>query len=413
VHILGTSADSLDLAEDRERFAALLDSLGIAYPPHAFARSTEEARAAAERLGFPVLLRPSHVLGGRAMAIVYEGGDLEKYVDAALDAAPGAAVLVDRFLEDAIEVDVDAVADGDRCIVAGILQHVEHAGVHSGDSSCVLPPPGLADHHLDAIRDTTRALASGLNVVGLMNVQYAVFEDRLYVLEVNPRASRTVPFVAKATGVPLAKLATRVMLGSSLAEVGLESDLEVDRYFVKAPVFPFRKFPGADPRLLPEMRSTGEVMGADQNLGVAFRKAYLGAGLVLPDQGTVFITVNQRDKKTVVPAAQRLLELGFSLVATRGTAGLIRDAGLEVEEILKRSEGRPNCVDAIKSGQIALVINTPMGESSFEDGWAIRTAALDHGVPCVTTLSGAEAVLEAIAASPEARVSCIDEPVVE
>jgi carbamoyl-phosphate synthase large subunit len=397
VPILGTSPDSVDMAEDRERFNAFLDSLGIAYPEHAFARNPGEARAIAEKLGFPLLVRPSFVLGGRAMAIVYGMKELASYVNKAFEAAPQGSILLDRFLEDALEIDVDALSDGEACVIAGIMQHIEQAGVHSGDSSCMLPSRLLSEAQLDEIRSTTRAMARGLGVVGLMNVQYAVASGKLYVIEVNPRASRTVPYVAKATGVPLAKLATRLMLGAKLDELGITGDLTVQRVFVKAPVFPFVKFPGVDPKLSPEMKSTGEVMGVAGDIGAAFYKAQLAAGTRLPSSGTVFVTVNERDQKVVVPTAQRLSELGFSLMATRGTAARLREAGLEVEETLKRSEGRPNCVDAIRSGKIDLVINTPLGGSSFKDGWEIRTAALQHNVPCITTLAGAAAAVEAIA----------------
>ena len=399
VPILGTPADSVDLAEDRERFAAFLDRLGIAHPEHAIARRLEEADEAARRLGFPLLVRPSYVLGGRGMAIVYGQEELSRYLNAAFDAAPERPILIDKFLEDAYEVDVDALADRDgTCVIAGIMQHIEEAGVHSGDSCCVLPTYRIEERHLIEIRETTRVMARALKVVGLMNVQYAIAGGKLYVLEVNPRASRTVPYVSKATGVPLAKVATRLMLGKTLREVGLTQDLTVDRYYVKAPVFPFIKFPGVDPKLSPEMRSTGEVMGTAREFGVAFYKAMLAAGVRLPAGGTAFITVNERDKNGVIPTARRLVELGFRLTATRGTAAALRAAGLQVEDMLKASEGRPNCVDAIKSGQVNLVVNTPLGAASFRDGWAIRTAAVQHNVPCITTLSGAAAAAEAIEA---------------
>ncbi len=398
VHILGTPPDSVDLAEDRERFAAFLDRLGIAHPAHAIARSLEEADAAAAALGFPLLVRPSYVLGGRGMAIVYTAEDLRHYMSRALERAPQGAILVDKFLEDALEVDVDALCDGSECVIAGIMQHIEEAGVHSGDSSCVLPTYKIAERQLDEIRESTRKMALELKVVGLMNVQYGIANGKVYVLEVNPRASRTVPYVAKATGVPLAKIATRLMLGKTLRGLGLTRDLVVDRYYVKAPVFPFIKFPGVDPKLSPEMRSTGEVMGVARELGMAFYKAQLAAGTRLPMSGTAFVTVNRRDKQAVIPTARRLAALGFKIAATRGTASVLRDAGIEVQEMLKVSEGRPNGVDALKSGQVSLVVNTPLGASSFRDGWALRTAAVQHNVPCITTLSGAAAAAEAIEA---------------
>ncbi len=398
VKILGTPPDSVDLAEDRERFAALLDHLGIAHPDHAIARTPEEAEVAAGQLGYPLLVRPSYVLGGRGMAIVYSNEELRHYMLQALEKSPYGVILVDKFLEDAFEVDVDALADGTDCMIGGIMEHIEEAGVHSGDSCCVLPTYKIAEHHLQEIRDTTRKMAKALGVVGLMNVQYAIAEGKLYVLEVNPRASRTVPYVAKATGVPLAKIATRLMLGDTLKGLGLTADLTVDRYFVKAPVFPFIKFPGVDPKLSPEMRSTGEVMGQSRDFGTAFYKAQLAAGMRLPNSGTAFLTVNIRDREGVVPIARRLAELGFALAATHGTAGALRAAGLEVVEVLKMSEGRPNGGDALASGQFALMINTPLGATSFRDGWHLRTAAIQHGVPCITTLSGAAAAVDAIEA---------------
>jgi len=397
VHILGTPPDSVDLAEDRERFAALLDSLGIAHPASEIARTLEQGVGAAGRLGYPLLVRPSYVLGGRGMAIVFGEDELRRYMSAALDKAPLGAILIDRYLEDAVEIDVDALADGQDCIVAGIMQHIEEAGVHSGDSSCVLPAISLSAAHLAEIRESVRAIAKALGVVGLANFQFAIADGKLFVLEVNPRASRTVPYVSKATGVPLASVATRLMLGARLKDLGLTRDLAVDRFYVKAPVFPFIKFPGVDPKLSPEMRSTGEVMGVANSFGMAFYKAQLAAGTRLPAAGTVFITVNEKDRRAVVPTARRLAALGFHLVATRGTSAALRAAGLEVEELLKVSEGRPNAVDAIRSGRIHLIINTPRGESSFKDGWQLRTAALQHNVPCITTLPGAAAAAEAIA----------------
>ena len=412
VTILGTSPDSVDLCEDRERFNKFLDGLGIIYPPHAFASSTEEAEAAVAELGFPVLVRPSYVLGGRAMAIVFGPDDLGSYIREAFAASTHNSVLVDKFLEDAFEFDVDALCDGERCVVAGIMQHVEEAGVHSGDSSCVLSAFSLGDEHRCEILESTRKMALGLGVVGLMNVQYAIADGQLYVLEVNPRASRTVPFVSKATGVPLAKVATRLMLGESLWDCGLDDDLGVSSTFVKTPVFPFVKFPGQDPRLTPEMRSTGEVMGVANDPGVAFFKAQLAAGQELPQDGVILVTVNRRDREAVVPLARRLSELGFKLLGTRGTASRLREAGIEVEEVLKRSEGSPNCVDAIEDGRVRLVLNTTLGEASFKDGWAIRTAAISHGVPCITTLSAARAAVEAIdevAAGVEVTVRSLQE----
>lgn len=331
------------------------------------------------------------------MAIVYGQNQLLELVNAAFEAAPKGSILIDKFLEDAFEYDVDALCDGQTCIIAGIMEHIEEAGVHSGDSCSVLPAYKITDEHLQQIKDVTRRLALGLHVVGLMNVQFAIAEGKLYVLEVNPRASRTVPYVAKATGVPVAKVATKLMLGATLEQLGLTQDLTVDRFFIKVPVFPFVKFLGVDPKLSPEMRSTGEVMGVDSSLGAAFYKAFLASGLKLPTSGAAFITVNERDHESVVPIARRLDAMGFDLCATRGNAGVLRSHGLKVRELFKNSEGRPNCIDAIKSGDVALIINTPLGISSHRDGWAIRTAAIAHNVPLITTLSGAAAAVEAIA----------------
>ena len=398
VPIIGTPPESVDLAEDRERFAEFLNRLDIRQPAHAMARSQEEADEAVRKLGFPILLRPSYVLGGRGMAIVYGKERLYKYLKSAFDDAPGQAVLIDKFLEDAIEIDVDAIGDGNHCVIAGIMQHIEEAGVHSGDSSSVLPTYMIGKQHLEEIRSLTRRLAKELKVVGLMNVQFAIAQGDIYVLEVNPRASRTVPYVAKSTGVPLAKIATRLMLGHTLRELGMTDDLLVTRYFVKTPVFPFIKFPGVDPKLSPEMRSTGEVMGFGDDFGTAFYKAQLAAGIRLPNSGTILISVNDLDKKAALSVARRFLSLGFKLLATTGTAAFLNDMGVETESIMKVSEGRPNFVDVIKSGQVDLIINTPLGQTSFRDGWGIRTAALQHNVPCITTIPGAVAAAEAVVA---------------
>jgi carbamoyl-phosphate synthase large subunit len=407
VPILGTSPDSIDLAEDRERFAEFLDRLGIRHPDHAIARTILEGDVAAERLGYPLLVRPSYVLGGQGMAIVYGRQLLHSYLAKAFESAPNQPILIDRFLEDAYEFDVDALSDGKECIIAGVMQHIEEAGVHSGDSTSVLPPYLIQPSQLEEITAVTRTIARELKVVGLMNIQYAIAEGQLYVLEVNPRASRTVPFVAKSTGVPLAKIATRLMLGRTLGELGLTEDLKVHRYFVKSPVFPFIKFPGVDPKLSPEMRSTGEVLGIDESFGSAFYKAQLSAGIRLPREGKILLSVNDRDKKGIVAIARRFRALGFTLHATTGTAGFLRDMGLAVDSVLKVSEGRPNCVDLIKSGGISLVVNTPLGATSARDGWGIRTAAIQHGIPCITTLSGATAAVEAIAAFQHDQVSVI------
>ncbi|MEE9554594.1 MAG: carbamoyl-phosphate synthase large subunit [candidate division Zixibacteria bacterium] len=398
VPIMGTPPESVDLAEDRERFAEFLNKLDIRQPAHTLARSQEEADEAVKKLGYPLLLRPSYVLGGRGMAIVYGQKRLHKYLKSAFDSAPGQAVLIDKFLEDAVEFDVDAVSDGIDCVIAGVMQHIEEAGVHSGDSSSVLPTFMIEKRLLDEIRSVTKRLAKELKVVGMMNIQYAVAQGELYVLEVNPRASRTVPYVAKSTGVPLAKIATRLMLGRTLKELGITDDLQVSRYFVKTPVFPFVKFPGVDPKLSPEMRSTGEVMGIGDDFGTAFYKAQLAAGLKLPSSGAILISVNDLDKKGALAVARRFQSLGFKLLATTGTADFLNDMGVETESVKKVSEGRPNFADVIKNGQVDLIINTPLGEASFRDGWAIRTAALQHNVPFITTISGAVAAVEAVVA---------------
>jgi carbamoyl-phosphate synthase large subunit len=401
VKILGTSPDAIDLAEDRKRFSALLSELDIPQPESGTATSIEEAKAVAERIGYPVLVRPSYVLGGRAMAIVYDAAHLEEYAREAVKASPEHPVLVDRFLEDAYEVDVDAVADGERVVIGGILQHIEEAGIHSGDSAMVLPTYKVAPQHLETIRQHTRRLGLALGVRGLMNVQYAIKNDVVYVIEVNPRASRTTPFVSKAAGVPLAKVAARIMAGRSLAQQGLTEDLTVKRTFVKESVFPFMKFPGTDILLGPEMKSTGEVMGISRDFGIAFAKAQAAAGFQIPTSGSVFISVNDYDKGGVLPQARSLAEMGFQIFATRGTAEFLNEQGVPAEMVYKVNEGRPNVVDLIKSRKLAIIFNTPLGGESFYDDGAIRKSATQHGVLCVTTLTGAAATVQAIRALRE------------
>jgi len=399
VKVIGTSPDSIDLAEDRKRFGALLKELGIPQPENGMAASVDEARAVASRIGYPVLVRPSYVLGGRAMAIVYDEEGLEKYVRTAVGFTPDRPVLIDKFLEQAAEFDVDALADETACVIAGIQEHIEEAGIHSGDSSCVLPPVRIDPEHLETMRHYTRKLAQALTVRGLMNIQFAIKDHRVYVLEVNPRASRTVPFVSKATGVPIARIAALVMAGQKLQAFGLPQELTVKRFFIKSPVFPFVKFPGVDPILSPEMHSTGEVMGIGETFGEAYGKAMMGAGLSLPASGKAFLSVNDADKGSAVLIARKLARLGFEIVATLGTASRLREVGLTVENVFKVNEGRPNIVDHIKRGEISLVINTPLGRVSHFDEQAIRRAALQYNVPCVTTMTGAQAIVEAIAAS--------------
>ncbi len=399
VPILGTSPDSIDLAEDRQRFAALLAELTITQPASGTATSRAEARQVAASIGFPVVVRPSYVLGGRAMAIVYDTALLDRYMTHAVDAAPEHPILIDKFLEDAFEFDVDAVADASGAVViGGIMEHIEEAGIHSGDSSCVVPPFICPERHLVTIREHTRRIARALKVVGLMNVQYAIKDDTVYVLEVNPRASRTVPYLSKATGVSLAKVAARVMTGRTLADLGLSADLDVAGVFVKSPVFPFVRFPGVDTILGPEMKSTGEVMGASSAFGTAFAKAQLAVGQRLPQSGTAFVSVNNEDKANLMPIARDLAALGFRLIATRGTAAYLRAYGLDVDVVYKVNEGRPNIADDIVNGKVDLIINTPLGRESFFDDRTVRRAAMMHEVPCITTLTGAAAAVSAIRA---------------
>ncbi len=399
VPIIGTDPENIDLAENRKLFGALLDKLAIPSPPNGTATNVEEACEVARRLGFPVLVRPSYVLGGRAMVIAYDEENVRRYMHEAVTFSQDRPVLIDRFLEDATEVDVDALSDGNDVLIAGIMEHIEEAGVHSGDSSCVLPSTSLSRDVLDTIESYTRKLAVALNVIGLMNVQYAIKDNTVYVLEVNPRASRTVPYVSKATGVALPRIAVGLMLGKKLKELTDKTGvLPVSRYFVKSPVFPFNKFPGVDPVLGPEMRSTGEVMGVGDNFGEAFAKAQMGAGTPLPDKGSVFLSVNDRDKPAAVEVARKFQELGLEITATRGTAATLRAAGIKCKTIFKVNEGRPNAVDLLKAGSIQLVIYTAStGANSFSDEKHIRRSAVSYRVPCITTLSGARAAVEAIA----------------
>jgi carbamoyl-phosphate synthase large subunit len=399
VPIIGTAADSIDLAEDRQRFGALLRDLGIPQPENGMAATADQAKEVAGRIGYPVLVRPSYVLGGRAMAIVYDEESLDNYVRTAVGFTPDRPVLIDKFLERAAEFDVDALADENTCVIAAIQEHIEEAGIHSGDSSCVLPPVKIDPEHIETMRHYTRLLATALNVRGLMNIQFAIKDHRVFVLEVYPRASRTVPFVSKATGVPIARIAALVMAGQALADFDLPQDLTVSRFFIKSPVFPFAKFHGVDPILSPEMHSTGEVMGVGETFGEAYAKAMTGAGLTLPQTGRAFISVNDADKGQAVILARKLARLGFELIATLGTADRLREVGLKVESVFKVNEGRPNIVDHIKRGEIALVINTPLGRASHYDEQAIRRAALQYNVPCVTTMTGAQAIVEAIAST--------------
>ena len=398
VPILGTRPENIARAEDRRLFQELLQTLGLNQPTNDTALTIREAAAAARAIGYPVIVRPSFVLGGRAMKIVYEPKELETFVRLALEVSPGLPVLIDKFLEDAIEVDVDAVSDGERTIIGGIMEHIEAAGIHSGDSACVLPPQHLDGAMVDEIRRATKAMAAELRVVGLMNVQYALRDGRLYVLEVNPRASRTVPFVSKATGVPLAKLATKVMLGRSLAELGFAGDVQTPVHVsVKESVLPFGKFPDVDTLLGPEMKSTGEVMGIATEFGAAYAKAQLGAGQKLPVSGTVFISVTDKDKTAALDIAAQFRSMGFHILATQGTARFFNDRGIACRSVHKVSMGRPHVVDAIKNRAVQLIVNTGQGRGPSTDGYAMRRAALAFNIPYTTTMAGADAVCRAIA----------------
>jgi carbamoyl-phosphate synthase large subunit len=397
--ILGTSVDSIDIAEDRERFSEMLNKLGIPQPENGIAHSLEEAKEIARKIGYPVLVRPSYVLGGRAMEIVYDEDTLERYINEALEVSPEKPILIDKFLEDAIEVEVDALCDGEEVVIGGIMEHIEEAGVHSGDSACVLPPVSLDDATIQTIVDYTRKMALSLNVIGLINIQYAVKDDVVYVLEANPRASRTVPFVSKATGIPLAKIAAKLMTGRKLRELGIKERLKLRHVAVKEAVFPFIKLPGVDPVLSPEMKSTGEVMGLDYDFGLAYYKAELAAGMKLPVEGTVFISVRERDKnEKTVKLAKKFIELGFRIIATEGTRNFLREHGVEADLVLKVSQGRPNILDAIVNRQVDLIINTPSGKRGRTEGYMIRRAAVDYGVAHITTLAGAYAAVKAIEA---------------
>jgi carbamoyl-phosphate synthase large subunit len=397
VKILGTSPDAIDRAENRERFKQLVQKLGLNQPPNGTAISFQQAALIARQIGYPVLVRPSYVLGGRAMEIVYDEDDLRDYMERAVQASPDHPILVDKFLEDAIEMDVDAVSDGKTVVIGGIMEHIEEAGIHSGDSACSLPPRSVGESLLKEIREQTAAMALELGVVGLINIQFAIKDKVVHVLEVNPRASRTVPFVSKAIGVPLAKLAAKVMLGATLPELGFIEERRLSHVAVKEAVLPFAKFPNVDAVLGPEMKSTGEVMGIDADFGRAFAKAQIAAGGRLPSSGTIFLSVRDKDKPSVASLATRLVELGFRLIATEGTAEVIQRAGVPVERVYKVIDQlRPHIVDKMKNGEVALVINTPEGRSARMDSYSIRRTAVTMGIPYFTTMAAASAVAEAI-----------------
>lgn len=401
--IIGTSVDTIEEAEDREKFRELLDRLNLKQPASGIARTLEQARKEVSRIGFPSLVRPSFVLGGRAMEICYDQSQFERFVAEAFIVAQGQPVLIDRFLEDATEVDVDCICDGTDVIVAGVMEHIEEAGVHSGDSACCIPPHNLSKQTVSEIKQAAISLAKSLGVVGLMNVQFAVkregSEYALYVIEVNPRASRTVPFVSKATGVPIAKIAVKVMAGETLPEQGVTTDPVPSHVSVKESVFPFVKFAGVDIALGPEMRSTGEVMGVSDNFSLAFAKGQLAAGTVLPETGRIFLSVaSQAAKKSMVDLARRLVKLGFELIATSGTAEALSQAGIEVEAVKKLQEGHPNLIDHLIDGRVQLIFNTPRGKGARTDEGRIRAASVLYGVPCITTLAAAEACVRAMEA---------------
>ena len=401
VPIWGTPLDGIDLAEDRGRWGHLLEEEGIRQPENGTATTIQEGLEVARKIGFPVVVRPSYVLGGRAMAVCHDEVTLRRFIRLAAEVAAGHPILFDRFLEDAFELDVDLIADGEQAVICGVMQHIEEAGIHSGDSAAVLPPYRVASEHLDGMRDIARRLALRLGVRGLMNVQFALHEGDIYVIEANPRASRTVPFIAKAVGIPLVGIACRVMAGETLEEIGFTEEPKVPGVFVKAPVFPFNRFPEVDPVLGPEMKSTGEVMGHSRRFGVAFAKAWLGAGHRLPLEGTVFISVNDRDKDAVLPAARGFSELGFRLLASSGTAASLRSRGLAVETVQKVHEGHPHVLDRLLDGEVDIVVNTPLGPASQVDDAHIRRTALRSEIPCITTLSGAMAAVEGIEALRE------------
>jgi carbamoyl-phosphate synthase large subunit len=396
VQILGTSPEAIDIAEDRKRFEQLARELGVEQPPNGTATSVEEAVIIATRIGYPVLLRPSYVLGGRAMEIVYDEPSLRNYFQRAVRVSEDRPVLVDAFLEDAFEADVDALSDGTTVVIGGVMEHIEDAGIHSGDSACVLPPFLISQEHQDQMRAHTVAFAKALGVVGLINVQYAIKDNVVYVLEVNPRASRTVPFVSKVIGKPLASLAARVMLGETLQELGFTEEIIPPFVSVKEAVFPFSKFREFDPILGPEMRSTGEVMGISETFGMAYAKAELSAGNGLPREGQVMLTVNDRDKRKAAKIAARFAALGFGIVATEGTARFLAAEGVEARSVFKVSGGRPHGIDLMVNGELQLLINTPLGKRAQRDDYSLRQAAVANRVPYTTTLSGASAACDAI-----------------
>jgi carbamoyl-phosphate synthase large subunit len=405
VPIIGTSPESIDRAEDRDLFQAMMNKLGLRQPENGIAHSYEEALAVAREIGYPVMVRPSFVLGGRAMKIVYDEADLEAFFELAVQASPDKPVLIDKFLEEAFELDVDAISDGETTVIGGMMEHIEEAGIHSGDSACVLPPYSIAQHHIEEMAQAARAIATELQVKGLMNIQFGIMNDTVYVIEVNPRASRTIPFVSKAIGVPLAKLATKVMLGKTLKELGFTEQVIPPYYCVKEAVMPFDRFENVDPVLGPEMKSTGEVMGIDMDLGAAVAKSQIAAGQKLPEQGTVFISVQDRDKEAALPVAKEFHDMGFTIMATRGTAAFLEEHQVPATPIKKVSAGRPHVVDAVKNKEIQLILNTGATSQTQRDGYEIRRAAIKYKIPYATTTDGAKAIAGAIKALKKERLS--------
>ena len=405
VPIIGTSPENIDRAEDRDLFQAMMNKLGLLQPENGIAHSYDEALAVARDIGYPVMVRPSFVLGGRAMKIVYDENDLEEFFDLAVQASPDKPVLIDKFLEEAFELDVDAISDGETTVIGGMMEHIEEAGIHSGDSACVLPPYSIAQKHIDEMADAATAIAKELNVKGLMNIQFGIMNDKVYVIEVNPRASRTIPFVSKAIGVPLAKLATKVMLGRTLKELGFTTQVIPSYYCVKEAVMPFDRFENVDPVLGPEMKSTGEVMGIDKDLGAAVAKAQFAAGQKLPESGTVFISVQDKDKMSALPVAKDFYDMGFTIMATRGTAAFFEENQVPATPVKKVSAGRPHVVDAVKNKEIQLILNTGATSQTQRDGYEIRRAAIKYKIPYATTTDGTRAILGAIKALKKERLS--------
>jgi len=404
VPIIGTSPESIDRAEDRDQFQEMLDKLGLLQPENGIAHSLDEAKKVADDIGYPVMVRPSFVLGGRAMKIVFDESDIQEYFELAVQASPDKPVLIDKFLEEAFELDVDAISDGKTTIIGGMMEHIEEAGIHSGDSACVLPPYSISRNHIDEMTSAAKAIAKELNVKGLMNIQFGIMNDKVYIIEVNPRASRTIPFVSKAIGIPLAKLATKVMLGQTLEELGLTKEIIPPYYCVKEAVMPFDRFSKVDPVLGPEMKSTGEVMGIDKDLGAAVAKAQFAAGQKLPTEGTVFISVQDKDKMAALPVAKNFHEMRFTIMATRGTSMFLKENDVPNKLVKKVSAGRPHVVDAVTNNEVQLILNTGASSQTKQDGYEIRRAAIKYKIPYATTTDGTKAICSAIQALKKERL---------